>query len=179
MPAQKETSTLKTEKPKVVELKTLLSWKSPARPFKKRNREYFTTIGAIVFLLAVILLFLKEWLLIAVIIALMFVAYVLASIPPEEVEHKITTRGIVTGNRTYVWDDLSKFWFSQRWKQTILNVETKLRFPGQLLLLLGDTNKDKVKEILGKYLSFEQPETTWMDNAAEWLAKKVPLEKTS
>lgn len=179
MPDQKETSTLKTEKPKVVELKTLLSWKSPARPFKKRDREYFTTIGAIVFLLAVILLFLKEWLLIAVIIALMFVAYVLASIPPEEVEHKITTRGIVTGNRTYAWDDLSKFWFSQRWKQTILNMETKLRFPGQLLLLLGDTNKDKVKEILGKYLSFEQPETTWMDNAAEWLAKKVPLEKTS
>jgi hypothetical protein len=179
MSAQNQNSTLKTEKPKMVELKTLLAWQSPARPFKKRDREYFTTIGAIVFLLAVILLFLKEWLLIAVMIALMFVAYILASVPPEEVEHKITTRGIMTGRRHYNWDDLAKFWFSERWKQAILHVETKLRFPGQLIILLGETDKEEIKKLLGKYLTFDQPEPTWMDNAAGWLAKKVPLEKTS
>ncbi len=179
MPAQKQSSTLKTEKPKMVELKTLLTWKSPARPFKKRDREYFTTIGAIVFLLAVILLFLKEWLLIAVIIALMFVAYILSSVPPEETEHKITTRGVFTGNRHYDWENLNKFWFSERWKQAILHVETKLRFPGQLTVLLGETDKEEIEKALSKYLTLEQPEPTWMDNAADWLAKKVPLEKTS
>jgi hypothetical protein len=179
MPVRKQPSTLKTKKPKMVELKTLLAWKSPARPFKRRDREYFTTIGAIVFLLAVILLFLKEWLLIAVIIALMFVAYILSSVPPEQIEHKVTTRGIFTGSRNYDWNDLSKFWFSERWKQPILHVETKMRFPGQLIILLGEAKKEEIKKVLDEYLSFEQPELTWMDNAADWLAKKVPLEKTS
>ncbi len=179
MSAQKESGTLKNKKAKMVELETLLAWKSPARPFKRRDRDYFTTIGAIVFLLAVILLFLKEWLLIAVIIALMFVAYILSSVPPEEVEHQITTRGVMTGNRNYDWEDLSKFWFSERWKQGILHVETKLRFPGQLIILLGGTSQEELKKTLGKYLTFDQPESTWMDNAANWLSKKVPLEKSS
>src|SRR3989344_7077773 len=85
------------EPEKPVELKTLLKWEAAVRPFKKRDREYYTTIAAIVFLLAVILLFLKEWLLIAVMAALMFVAYVLATVPPESVEHELNTRGIVTG----------------------------------------------------------------------------------
>ncbi|HUS51879.1 MAG TPA: hypothetical protein VMX77_00230 [Candidatus Bathyarchaeia archaeon] len=179
MPAQEKNSTLKTEKPQRGELKTLLSWQSAARPFKKRDREYFTTIGAIVFLLAVILLFLKEWLLIAVIIALMFVAYILSSVPPEEVDHQVTTRGIKTGNRHYDWEDLGSFWFSERWKQAILHVGTKLRFPGQLLILLGSQDKEEIKNVLGKHLDFTEPEPTWMDNAAGWLSRKVPLEKSS
>src|SRR3989344_2790499 len=75
------------------EIKTLLNWRSPSRPFKKRSRDYFTTIAAIVFLIGVILLFIKEFLLIGVILALMFVSYVLATVPPEEVEHEISTEG--------------------------------------------------------------------------------------
>ena len=65
MTALFEKSTLKSKKiateiEKPVQLKTLLKWQAPIRPFKKRDREYYTTIAAIVFLLAVILLFLKE-----------------------------------------------------------------------------------------------------------------------
>ena len=71
----------------------MLSWEATVRPFKKRDREYYSTIAAIVFLLAVILLFLKEWLLIAVMVALMFVAYVLATVVPEKTTHEINTRG--------------------------------------------------------------------------------------
>jgi len=178
--------TLKTEKvevkpveevKKLVELKSLLKWQAPMRPFKKRDREYYTTIAAIVFLLAVILLFLKEWLLIAVMVALMFVAYVLATVPPEKVEHEITTRGVVTGEKTYRWEDLRSFWFSRKWKEVILHVETKLGFPGRLMMLLGEVEEKKIKEILQKQMEYEVPEETFMDRSAKWLQKKVPLDK--
>ncbi|MBI3342641.1 hypothetical protein HY032_00610, partial [Candidatus Gottesmanbacteria bacterium] len=43
----------------------LLAWTSPSRLFKKRDREYFTNIGAIVFLLTIILVFAREFVLIA------------------------------------------------------------------------------------------------------------------
>lgn len=162
------------------EIKTVLDWKSPARPFKRRDREYFTTIAAIVFLLAVILIFLKEFLLIGVILSFMFVSYVLATVPPEETDHKVTTEGITTGGKSYLWNELKDFYFTQKWGSPILNVNTKLKFPGRLIILLGSQDEKKLKEELGKYLSFrESPQITWMDKAAEWLSKRVQLDKTS
>jgi hypothetical protein len=160
-----------------VEVRTLLKWSAPVRPFKKRDREYYTTIAAIVFLLAVILLFLKEWILIAVMASLMFVAYVLATVAPETVEHEINTRGILTGDKLFKWENLVRFWFSKKWNETILHVETKLRFPTQLMLLLGDQDEAAIKEILQTRVQHEAPEKTLMDRSAKWLSDKIPLEK--
>jgi hypothetical protein len=168
---------IKPEPEKLVELKTLLTWEAPVRPFKKRDREYYTTIAAIVFLLAVILLFLKEWLLIAVMIALTFVAYVLATVAPEKTSHEITTRGITTSGKSYKWFDLKRFWFTNKWSEVILNIETNLKFPARLMLLLGETPENKIKELLQKQVQYEVPETTFMDRSAKWLSDKIPLEK--
>lgn len=168
---------VKKESEKIVELKTLLKWEAPVRPFKKRDREYYTTIAAIVFLLVVILLFLKEWLLIAVIVALMFVAYVLATVMPEKTTHEITTRGIVTGEKTYKWSEMRRFWLTKKWGDTILNIETNLKFPSRLLMLLGDVKEEKVKELLQKQVQLEIPEKTFMDKSAKWLSDKIPLER--
>ncbi|MCL5675748.1 MAG: hypothetical protein M1120_01325 [Patescibacteria group bacterium] len=162
------------------EIKTVMVWKSASRPFKRRDREYFTTIAAIVFLLAVILLFLKEFLLIGVILAFMFVSYVLATVPPEEVDHKITTEGITTGGKSYLWTELKDFYFVQKWGSKILNINTKFKFPGRLIILLGSEEEKRIKEELGKYLSYrESAPITWMDNAADWLSQRVQLEKPS
>ena len=157
-------------------LKDLLVWRSPARAFKPRNREYYTTVAAIIFLLSVILLFLREWLLIGVIISLGFVAYVLSSVPPEQVENKITTRGIISGGKRYDWTLLYRFWLSQKWGNEILNIETRIAFPRRLMFLLGNTNKEKVKNIVEKYLLLEKPEKNFVDKAGSWLQKKFPLE---
>jgi len=157
-------------------MKELLGWKAPARPFKKRDREYFSTIGAIVFLLSIILLFIKEWFLIGVIIALAFLSYVLASIEPEEVEHKITSRGIFTGKKLFEWQRLGRFWVSEKWGHKLLHVEQFWGMPTQLLMLLGKISEKQIKEVLEKYLIYEEPEKTVVDKASEWLAKKVPLE---
>jgi len=174
---KKRTLTTKPKAVKPVELKTLLKWQAPMRPFKKKDKEYFTTIAAIVFLLTVILLFLKEWLLIAVIIALMFVTYVLATVEPESVDHELTTRGVVTGGKLYKWEALRRFWFSKKWNDTLLHIDTNLQFPGRLMMLTGNQTEKKLKEVLQKKVQFEQPEETFMDRSAQWLQEKVPLEK--
>ena len=165
------------EEPK--EERVLVSWRAPGRPFKRRDKEYYTTIGAIVVLVAIILLFLKEWLLIAVMIALAFVAYVLASVPPEETKHELTNRGVRTGNKLYKWQELWRFWLEEKWKQKMLVVETRVKFPRRLLLMLGEADEELVKRTLKEYLILEQPEPTFMDKAADWLVKKVPLESES
>jgi len=183
---QETTSTLKNQETdqqaqivKPEPLKTLLEWKAASRLFKKREREYFTTIGSIVFLLAIILLFLQEWFLIVVMVALMFVAYILSTVQPEEVEHKITNRGIFTGGDSYAWAALGRFWFTEKWGQKILHLETLLAFPRRLTLLLGRIDQEQIKKILSDYLLFEEPKKTWIDNASAWLSAHIPLEKTS
>jgi hypothetical protein len=159
--------------------KVLLIWKAPARAFKERSREYFTTIGAIVLLVAIILIFIREFLLVAVILAFAFVAYVLASVKPEEVEHTITTRGIRTGGKFYRWDTLGRFWFEDKFGNQLLVIETMLSFPNRLILLLNHgVTQETVVEALRRYLLNETPMPGFLDKAGDWLSKKVPLEES-
>ena len=162
---------------KPMPLKTLLEWESAVRPFKKRSREYFTTLGAIVLLLAIILIFLKEWFLILVVIALSFMVYVMGTIPPQSTTHKITNRGVVTGDRNYLWVELERFWFTQKWEQKVLNIDTAGLFSGRLMLLVNPADEAKIKTLLSEYLLLEEPEKTWMDRAGDWLSRNIPLEK--
>ncbi len=155
-----------------------LSWSSPSRLFKKRDSEYFRNIGAIVFLLIVILIFAREFLLIAAVLSIVFFVYVLSTVPPEEVTHKITNLGIDSAGRFYRWEELADFWFEEQWGQVLLVIRPL--FGTRTIILLGNQDRDKVRELIAKHIPFlEKPEKTWVDNAASWLTKKVPLEKPS
>ena len=158
------------------EEKVLLQWKSPARVFKERPREFFTTIGAIVVLVCLILLFVKEFLLMAVVIAFTFAAYAYATVKPEDVDHEISTRGIRTGGRFFRWDELGRYWFEDAGVRRLLVVETFLRFPKSLYLIIKKEDEDKVKALVSPYVLLEKPEPDFVDKASEWLVKKVPLD---
>jgi hypothetical protein len=156
--------------------KTLLTWQAPSRPFKKRNREFYTTVGALVILVSVILLFAKEFLLIGVILSFGFVTYVLATIPPETFTHSFTNKGIRTGGKLYLWYTLGRYWWETKWHQKMLHIEAPGQFPGRLTFLLGQTDKKDLDSILTKYLVHQKPDPTWFDKASKWLQEKVPLE---
>lgn len=155
---------------------TLLAWTSPSRLFKRRDREYFTNIGAIVFLLTIILVFAREFVLIAAVLSIVFLIYVLSTVPPEEVSHKITALGIESAGHFYRWEELADFWLEEQWGQTMMVIRPYLA--PRALILLGSQDKEKVRELVAKHIPFrEEPQKTWVDNAAGWLTKKIPLEK--
>src|SRR3972149_9447858 len=58
-----------------VEVKTLYSWRSPQRVFVPRNRKWFIYIILIVLLMSLILLFFRQFITIAPLLAIAFVAY--------------------------------------------------------------------------------------------------------
>lgn len=160
-----------------MEKETILEWEAASRPFKKRDKEYFKTIAAFVFLLVVILLFVKEFLLIGAILALLFVSYVLSTIPPQKVKHRVTRHGFETGGRLYRFEELFDFWFEEKWGQEMVCIRT-YRLPGKIIALLGELDKDKLKEVLVKRIPFrEKPEKNWTDRAGDWLAKKFRLRR--
>jgi hypothetical protein len=154
----------------------LLSWSSPSRLFKKRNKEYFTNIAAIVFLLIVILVFAQEFLLIVAVLSVVFLIYVLSTVPPENVDHKITNLGIESAGHYYRWEELIEFWFEDQWGQSMIIIRHAVG--PRIIILLGDQDKKRVRELLIEHIPFrENPEKTWVDNASKWLTEKIPLEK--
>ncbi len=168
-------------KPVVVQqepLRTLVEWDAPARTFKARDKEFFRTIFSLLILVVIILFFAQQFMLILAIIATAFLAYVLNTVPPGMVHHKITTQGVVSAEHASQWKELKNFFFSEKYGQKILNIDTTSAFPGRLMLLLGDQDSENVKQILSKYLMYkEKAPVTWFDKATSWLSEKVPLEK--
>lgn len=158
-------------------VRTLLIWHAPSRPFRKKDRSYYTTIAIIVTLLVLIALLAQEFLLIGVLLALGFVAYVLGFIAPEEVGYKISTQGVTIGDHFYFWSNLDSFWFLEKEGKKVLNILTHLKFPGLLMLMLGDQNQEQIKKVVARYLPFHEiPPRSMLDKWAESLQKHFPLE---
>lgn len=158
----------------------LLIWQAPSRPFKKRDRSYFQTIAGLVFLIVMILFFVKEWLLIGVVLALVFVSYVLASVEPVKLTYKITTKGLWVGELFYKFSDLTEYWFEESLNYHVLVVISPIHAPGKLNIVLGDVNHEKVDGVLREKLIFrEKPLKSVVDSMGDWLKQKVPLEEAS
>ncbi len=159
------------------QVRTLLEWEAPSRIFVPRDKKYFSNLGLIILIAGVVLIFFKEVIIILVILALAFVAYVLATVPPEKIRHKITTQGLVSAEHSYFWKDLQYFWFDTRHGTTLLMIDTNLRFPARLIILLDKgVTKEKLISVLSPYLHYEEaPKPHWSDRSAGWLAAKLNL----
>ncbi len=154
----------------------LYEWRAGSRPFKKRNRQYFMTVLTIAILLSLILFFAGQFLPIAVVIAVAFLAYIMAVIPPQEVVYQFTTYGIRIEDELYYWEELSRFWYDDVYKQRVLFFEID-RFPFRLSLVLGDGFvEQELSSFLQLFLLHEKPPLTMYERAAEWLQKKLPLD---
>lgn len=166
--------------PKILEsgeVKTLLSWEAPSRPFRKKDRSYYTTIVILAILLATIAFLIREFLLIGTILAFAFVTYVLAFIQPENITFKISTQGVTVGDHFYFWHELESFWYKTADGQRVLHIQTRLRYPAQLMLVLGGADEIQMTKIIARFLPYHEiPRTTIIDRWAEGLQKHFPLE---
>ena len=161
-------------------VKTLMEWRAPARPYRKKNRSYYTTIAVLIILISMIVFLAGERLLVGVLFAIGFVVYVLNFVPPEEVRNKISTQGITIGDHFYHWQELDSFWIEEKEGHQILSVLTDLRFPGMLMLLLDGVNPEDVKLSCARFLPFHEiAPKTLVDKWTEKLQKHFPLENTS
>lgn len=178
--SKKQPTRVESLHPKMMEageVKTLLSWEAPSRPFRKKDRSYYTTTAIIVILVILIAFLAKEFLLIGALLSLTFVAYVLAFVPPHNVKYRISTQGVTISEDFYFWHFLDAFWFKEKEGQPILIIQTRIRFPGQLMLVLGDQDEEKVKKIVARFLPYvEVPYKSWMEKWSEGLQKNFPLE---
>ncbi len=160
------------------QIKTLLSWRAPGRPFRKRGREYFASILLIAILLSIIAFLFSEYLLILVIFSIVFVAFALASVPPHDFHYRISTEGITVEDHYFLWQELYDFYFKKREGLEVLHVRTHALIPGELTITLGSVDKEHVKSVMLPYLPYREViKPTFMDKSGDWLSKNFPLER--
>ena len=159
---------------------TLVEWRSPSHPYKKRSKLFYQTVAAFTFLFIVIVFFLHEFLLIGVILSVAFVIYAIYSVPPIEIEHKITPIGFDNAGRLFRWPELAAFWFEEKWDKNILVIQTHMPFLSQIRAIIEDGAKDNIKQIIGKYLLFiEKPPKSISDRLTDWIQDNIPLEASN
>lgn len=156
----------------------LVEWIAPARPFRKRNRQFFSTIIIIAILISLILFFAGQVLPVAVVISIVFLVYVTAVIPPQDVKYKLTNYGIYVEKEAFSWVYMGRFWFDDKLGQRVLEIELG-KFPGRLTFVLieGLTPREKdLENVLSEVLIKEKPELTTYEKIANWFKEKIPLE---
>lgn len=163
-------STLKEEK-------EVLSWNAPARPFKRRNRQFYVTIIAIGAIVGLILFLVEGFLPVILIVSIIFLFYVLSTVEPENIDYKITNLGIKIADTPRVdWETTRRFWFTRRFDSDMIVIET-ITFPGRIELVITPDSKENLKTAISKYIPYEEAPASRLDKAANWLGDKLPGNK--
>lgn len=160
----------------VSEERVLWEWTAAERAFQKKDRDYWITAIAILVLVSVILIFIKEFYLIIALASLLFMYYVLSAVPPGEIKYKITNRGVYMGETVYYWNVLEKFWFSNSLSSEMINFGTVLRFPRAITMVIKAEDKEKLKELIKKRIPLIENSPNFVDKLTKWFADRLPLE---
>lgn len=160
------------------DIRTLLSWTAPGRPFRKKSKEFYLSAALILLFFEIILFLFSQYELMLVLVALTFLSVVLSSIPPHNFHYKITTEGIKVEDYFYIWSELYDFYFKKIEGADVLIIRTQAFLPGELSISLGELSTDYVRRVLVKYLPYREfVKPTFTEKTAEWLSHNFPLER--
>ncbi len=150
----------------------LLSWTAPARPFKKRDRQFFVTVFAIAGIISLVLFLAEGIMPVILIVALVFLYYVLSTVAPESIEYQLTTKGIKVAGKLTIWQNLIRFWFGKRLDSEILFLDTFL-LPGRMEIVIQPEIKEKLKKEISAYIPYEEVPASRLDKVTDWLGTKL------
>jgi hypothetical protein len=151
----------------------LLVWTAPARPFRKRDRQYFVSVFAIAGIVSLVIFIAEGLMPVVLIVALVFLYYILSTVPPENIEYKITNKGVKVADSLTQWPVLIRFWFGKRGEVDILFFETHL-IPGRMELVINSEIKNDLKKEISAYIPFEEAPATGLDKVTGWVGSKLP-----
>lgn len=160
------------------EVRTLLEWNAPGRPFTQRTKQFYMTGLLIMLFIEIILFLFSQYMLMLLVLSLVFVSFALESTPPRAFYYRVSTQGVMVEDRFFIWEELYDFYFKKESGTDVLHIGTKSFIPGELTLTVNEKDEEAIKETLVHFLPFrEYIKPTFMEKAGVWLSKNFPLEK--
>lgn len=152
-----------------------ISWEQTLSVDSKKviNQRYYRPLLIIGIFVGLLLLIMQEFFVILIIGSVIFFVQAVMKMSPENVKYELNNHGILIGDRLYYWDTLVRYYFIFRESVEVLAVDTTLGFPGRIYISFNPSDKEKIKEIMEKYLHYLESEPkTFLDNAYDRVAKK-------
>ena len=131
-------------------------WEASDRIAYRKDVAKVSGVGFLALGLALYLVWVGQALLALGVIAIFVFYYVIATVPPVKVLHRIETYGVRTLGRLYPWENLVRFWFAELDGHLVLYIDTTLDFPGRLFFLVDDPIKaQEILQVLGNFLPYK------------------------
>lgn len=141
----------------------------------KRFNNALTLIGVFVGLL---LLAMQQFFVLLVVGSLVFFVQSLRKVSPENVKYEISNHGVMVEDSIYYWDKLRRFFFLTREGSEVLVIDTVIGFPGRIYLSIDLNDKEKIKNLLEKYLHYLDAEPrTILDEAYDKVVNKFSVDE--
>jgi len=161
----------------------LLEWMADSRVTWRRSKEYYSSLAVIVLLISLILFFAGQTLLIFVVLAFLFISYVLSTVRAESIPHQFTTYGLrYRGEKLIYWSEMVRFWVKNNHGVIEIHIEAPGELMNELILLPANAQSpspisaDDIVDLLSRYLPFEEPLPSQLDRWVTWVQDKFPLE---
>lgn len=160
------------------DVKTYLSWTAPGRPFRKKSKSFYYSSLLLATLIELLLFIFSQYQLMLVVGSLVFLSFVLSSVPPHNFHYRISSEGVKVEDHFYIWRELYDFYFKKYDGIDVLIIRTQDMIPGELKITLGDITRDHARQVLVRFLPYrEYIRPSFMDKSGDWLARTFPLEK--
>jgi hypothetical protein len=144
-------------------LEMLYTWKAPERYFEKKETRWFVIVASIALIIIIFSALTNNFILIFAIISLVIVVYALYTIPPREVEHQITNKGLYTLKTLHLWNAISYFWVSKRGNVFLLNIEYKKRITDvyyqRMIILAEEKDYKQIVTYMADHVPYLGPES--------------------
>lgn len=141
----------------------LYSWESPDRQWREKDKLWYASYSLFFVLVIAVSVILGYYLLIVATIAFSFLWFVQATIPPEKIDHKITSTGIKTFGKSLRWREIKYFWFSKKDINTLLHIdyinESNPDFIKRITIICDDRDSD-IFNVLVKFCDYGDKEET-------------------
>jgi hypothetical protein len=149
----------------------LLQWKSAPYVSKHKSVDWFWILGFIVVLSSGLAWYLGNFAFAAVILIGGIVVGLYANDHIEEQAYIVTTKGIKLGEDFFPYEDIKSFWvFTDGLpSKNQLLLTLKRSFFVHTSIALGDTDPDKVRLVLRKYVLEKRQLPALSDAVMDWL----------
>ena len=157
-----------------IQKKLIHEWQAQERPYVPLNREMFTTVVAGVFLLGVILFVIEGIFPVMLLSSVVFLWYVMGTVKPQKAICRILTWGIETGNKLYLFEMMTRFWFEGKDENRMLVIELNQTWPRHLRVMVDNEETEAIlSEVLEDIMVRDQPLPNWLDKVTRWFEKQV------
>lgn len=141
-----------------------ITWETPEFVTTVKTRTWYGALFGIAAIIVLLMVWLQNYTAVVFFVLSAFMVYVYSKKLPRSLKFGVTGRGVLVGDRTYLYEDLRSFWiFYEKGVQSELSLQSNKMVMPYIHIPLGQTNPARVHVLLSQFLPEQKHENSAID----------------